>query len=78
MKRHFKLHRVVGFACYDYSKRQEVFEVVAERRTPGISHWRGKYSHLGWLAFRGTSFNCKFIKGGLTKRQAITTVLDTL
>lgn len=75
MNPRFKLCRLP-----DYYPEQEVFAVVVQgRRTPGIvAHWRGRFSSLKWAAFRGTGFKCKQIKSGLTKKQAIDTVLNLL
>lgn len=72
----FKLCRLGDY----FNEQQEVYAVVVQgRRTPGIvSHWRGKFSHMGWSAFRGTGFECKRIKAGLTKRQAVDMVLHTI
>lgn len=76
MNRRFKLCPLPDY----YRDAQEVYSVVVPgHRTPGlISHWKGKYSHMGWLAFRGTGLKCKFIRGGLTKKKAIQAVLATL
>lgn len=64
---------------YELSDKQQVFAVKGPRmKTLGIvSHWQGKYSHMGWSAFRGAGLTCKFLKAFSTKSRAVRAVVKS-
>lgn len=42
-----------------------------------VSHWQGKYAHMGWSAFRGAGLSCKFLKAFSTKTKAVRAVVKS-